>query len=200
MKRAIFAQYSGSEDRRGTRFRVFEADAAGVSQQGRSAFAPRPRSARGQLSVDEDFHSFSCVYMPITVLDIPANRFIEQFAKNMKKQANITQPAWSVYVKTGSAKQYGPEDPDWYYMRAAAILRRLYTQGTAGITDICHYFCSAKDGTVVPRHFRNASSGVISSILKQLEKQGLIEKEEGKGRKLTDKGRKTLDQFASQLK
>ncbi|CAL5990672.1 Ribosomal_protein S19 [Hexamita inflata] len=138
--------------------------------------------------------------MPITVCDIPANKFIEQYAQQLKREGKIAQPAWSVFVKTGRAQQYSPENADWFYVRSAAIMRRLYCQGTNGMTDLRRMFGMAKDGTVVPRKFKLAGGAIITQICKQLKQQGLVEIVAGEGRKLTDKGKKALDAFASQLK
>jgi len=36
-------------------------------------------------------------------------------------------------VKTGTLKELGPYDPDWYYTRAAAVARKVYLQPGLGV-------------------------------------------------------------------
>ena len=109
-------------------------------------------------------------------------------------------PAKFVYCKTGVSRQYAPENPDWYYIRAAAVLRRLYSQGTQGMTDLRRMFGSAADGSCIPNHFKLSSGSIMMTIAHQLQAQGFVEIAAGEGRKITEKGKKVLDQFASQLK
>ena len=36
-------------------------------------------------------------------------------------------------MKTGTHKELAPYDPDWYYIRAAAIARKIYLQPGLGV-------------------------------------------------------------------
>lgn len=36
-------------------------------------------------------------------------------------------------MKTGTLKELGPYDPDWYYTRAAAVARKVYLQPGLGV-------------------------------------------------------------------
>lgn len=53
-----------------------------------------------------------------TVKDVPAGEFIVALAAHFKKAAKIEVPDWADIVKTGTFKELGPQDPDWYYVRA----------------------------------------------------------------------------------
>lgn len=131
----------------------------------------------------------------VGVNDISANIFIEKLAAHLKSQGSIQQPNWSTFVKTSVARQFSPENQDWYYIRSAAILRRLYCEGTQtgnGMGDLRRMFGGCKDGSVVPRHFKLASGQIITTIIKQAQKLGYVEKSEN-GRKLSEKGKKFLD-------
>lgn len=74
--------------------------------------------------------------MPRTVRDVPANQFIEAYAKHLKEKGQYKEPEWAIFVKTGIARQFSPENNDWFFFRGAAILRRLYCTGPLGHSDL----------------------------------------------------------------
>jgi ribosomal protein S19E (S16A) len=41
-------------------------------------------------------------------------------------------PEWADLVKLGINKELAPIDPDWYFVRAASIARRLYIRSPTG--------------------------------------------------------------------
>jgi len=49
----------------------------------------------------------------------------------------IEVPSWVDIVKTGPYKDLAPYDPDWYYVRAAAIARQVYIKGGRGVNGFC---------------------------------------------------------------
>ena len=52
------------------------------------------------------------------------------------RSGKLKIPEWSDLVKTGTHKELAPIDPDWYYIRCAAVLRRVYMRGNIGIKGI----------------------------------------------------------------
>jgi hypothetical protein len=68
-----------------------------------------------------------------TVKDVPAQQFIAALAAHFKKSSKLELPAWHDLVKTGTFKELCPNDPDWYYVRAAAVARRVYLRGGTGV-------------------------------------------------------------------
>ena len=68
-----------------------------------------------------------------TVYDIAANELIEETAAKMREDEVLLVPEWARFVKTGSDRQRKPEDPDWWFMRSASILRRIYMEGPVGV-------------------------------------------------------------------
>ena len=58
-----------------------------------------------------------------TVFDIPANDLINKVAEELRNVSEIQAPEWAEFVKTGVHKQMPPENPDWWYIRSAAVLR-----------------------------------------------------------------------------
>ncbi len=57
----------------------------------------------------------------ITVRDVPAVLFIEALAKQLKSSGKIEQPAWHDLVKTSSARELPPQNPDWFYVRCGNL-------------------------------------------------------------------------------
>ena len=42
-------------------------------------------------------------------------------------------PEWVELVKTSKAKEQGPYDPDWFYVRCAAVARHIYKRPCVGV-------------------------------------------------------------------
>ncbi len=71
-----------------------------------------------------------------TVFDIPAELLIRKVAEDLKDIDVIQAPSWAEFVKTGAHKQMPPENTDWWHLRAAAVLRRVYVDGPVGVERI----------------------------------------------------------------
>ena len=133
-----------------------------------------------------------------TIHDVNTNELIEKAAEVLKKSENINLPEWAMFVKTGVSKERPPEDPDWWYQRSAAILRKIYLLGPIGVNKLRTKFGSKKDRGSKPERFYKASGKIIRLILQQLEKEGLIKYDEKgvhKGRVITPKGKSFLDKM-----
>lgn len=116
-------------------------------------------------------------------------------AEALKKIPEFQQPEWSFYVKTGCSKQRPPENDDFWYKRAASILRYLYIKGVIGVQKLRKIYGSKKKRGVRPDKFKKSSGKIIRTILQQAEKAGFVEKVSKfqHGRRLTKKGRDFLD-------
>jgi len=119
----------------------------------------------------------------------------ELLAEALKKISEFEQPEWSFYVKTSSAKERPPENDDFWFKRAASILRQLYFKGVIGVNKLRTRYGAKKDRGGRPSKFRKASGKIIRVILQQAESAGFVEKVDHLqfGRKLTEKGRDFLD-------
>jgi len=137
-----------------------------------------------------------------TVKDIPAQEFIAALAAYFKNSNKIELPEWHDLVKTSVAKEMGPLNPDWYYVRAASLARKVYLRGGMGVGAFTRIYGSRQRRLTYGRfHFRRASKGIIRHILIQLAEQGYIDrKKDKKGRWITSEGRKMLDTVAGQVK
>jgi small subunit ribosomal protein S19e len=90
-----------------------------------------------------------------------------------------------------------PFDPDWYFVRAASIARKIYLNGGIGVGALAHWYGKVNKGKKTkPAHHATASRGLIRHILIQLERIGVVESLEDGGRKVTKEGQKDLDTIA----
>ena len=69
----------------------------------------------------------------VTVKDVASHDFVIAYAAHLKRIGKIEVPKWADLVKTGTTRELAPYDPDWYYIRAAAIARRVYLRGGIGV-------------------------------------------------------------------
>ena len=76
----------------------------------------------------------------ITVRDIPAEAFINAFAEHLKKSQKVMPLENGHYVKTGSSREIAPNNEDWFYIRCAALARRLYLKPCVGVKTLQHIF------------------------------------------------------------
>jgi len=116
-------------------------------------------------------------------------------AQELKKMKGIEAPEWSNFVKTGNHKQRPPENPDWWYVRAASILRNIYTHGPVGVSRMRMRYGGRKNRGRKPEKFVRASGNIIRKITQQLRNSDLIKLSNGdkKGNIITSKGQSMLD-------
>ena len=133
-----------------------------------------------------------------TVFDVPADLLIEKVAEEFKNNEKINSPAWSNFVKTGVHKERKPENADWWYVRTASIIRRVYMDGPVGVMSLRTFYGGKKDRGVRPEKFMKGSGSIIRTALHQLEDAGYVEKVEG-GRVVTPQGRSFLDKISGEI-
>ncbi|MFA6461555.1 MAG: 30S ribosomal protein S19e [Candidatus Woesearchaeota archaeon] len=136
------------------------------------------------------------------ILEVDANDLISKVADELKKQKLVQPLEWSNFVKTGHHKQRHPENPDWWYYRAASLLRSVAKLGPVGTEKLRTKYGGLKNRGHKPEHFYKASGSIIRKILQQLEKSQLIKQAvvaNHKGRVLTPQGVSLIDKFAVQL-
>ncbi len=137
----------------------------------------------------------------VTALEVPADKLIEKVAAYLKNNVpQVKPPEWAYYVKTGAHKEKPPTDPDWWYCRAASILRKLYKASEPiGIETFRTIYGGRKNYGSAPEHFVKGSGSIIRKILQQLEAANLVRKVRGRGRILTPQGRALLDRIAFEV-
>jgi small subunit ribosomal protein S19e len=53
----------------------------------------------------------------VTVKDVSSHDFVKAYAAYLKRTGKLDVPKWVDVVKTGTAKELAPIDPDWFYVR-----------------------------------------------------------------------------------
>jgi small subunit ribosomal protein S19e len=134
-----------------------------------------------------------------TVYDVPADHIIRRVAEELKKRKEITPPAWAAFAKTGVHKEMPPEDPDWWFTRAAAVLRRVYVDGPLGVERMRSFYGGNKNRGSRPNAFRKGSGSVLRKSLQQLEAAGLIIHDKT-GRRVSPAGMSFLDNLSQEVK
>ena len=132
------------------------------------------------------------------ILTVNPHILIEKAANELKKQKLVEPVEWSQFVKTSPHKERLPESQDWWYIRAASILRTVARLGPIGTQKLRTKYGGKKDRGHKPERFVQASGSIIRTILQQLEKSGLVKQTEKgvhKGRVLTPKGVSFLDKL-----
>ncbi|MEM7813486.1 MAG: 30S ribosomal protein S19e [Candidatus Aenigmatarchaeota archaeon] len=136
----------------------------------------------------------------VTVRDVDQSALVKRAAQDLKKK--ISMPDWARFVKTGVQKERPPEQDDWWYVRAASVLRNVYLHGPVGVERLRTVYGGKKSLGHQPTHFRKASGKVIRVILQDLERAKLIESvsKPRRGRKITREGQRFLDNIAKEIK
>lgn len=135
-----------------------------------------------------------------TVNDVQARTLIEEIAKDLKDNKKVKAPEFASYVKTGSHKERAPARDDWWYIRMASILRKVYIEGHVTVNALRNYYGGKKSRGVRPPIFRQAGGKIIRSAMQDLEKLGFIKiSENKKGRVITPTGQKYVDKLASKV-
>ena len=125
--------------------------------------------------------------------DVPADELIAKTAESLKK--DIKPPEWSMFVKTGHTRERPPTNPDWWYVRAASMLRKIALIGPIGTEKLRTHYGGRKNLGHAPEHAYKGSGSVIREVLQQLDAAGLtkqVEKGNHRGRVVTPKGQALL--------
>ncbi|MDG6914373.1 MAG: 30S ribosomal protein S19e [Nitrososphaerota archaeon] len=134
----------------------------------------------------------------VKVYDVPADRLIEELAQHLRRVPEIEPPTWASFVKTGSHADRPPQRQDWWYVRAASIMRKVYMRGPVGIEKLESAYGGSKQLAYFPKHHRDAGSSSIRNLLKGLEKAELVSKQQS-GRVLTPKGVALMDKVSKEI-
>ena len=136
-----------------------------------------------------------------TAYDVPTDVLIGKLSGYIKENIKeVTPPEWATYVKTGSHVERVPQVPDWWYVRTASLLRKLYMDGPVGVQRLRKEYGGRKRKGDAPAHHKKAGGSIIRTSLQQLEKAGLVDKVEKSGRVVSKKGRSLLDAMSTQIK
>lgn len=133
-----------------------------------------------------------------TVYEVPTDKLIAKTAEDLKTNIKLKRPDWTEFVKTGTHRERQPDNPDWWYSRAASILRKVYINGPVGVQRLRTVYGGRKHRGVKPEEFRRAGGKILRIILKEFDNLGFTEKS-GNGRIITKKGQSYLDKISSEI-
>ncbi|CAB3247190.1 unnamed protein product [Arctia plantaginis] len=136
----------------------------------------------------------------VTLKDVEQDKVVKTVAAHLKKTGKIKVPEHMDLVKTGRFKELAPYDPDWFFVRCAAILRHIYIRSPVGVKTVTKIFGGRKRNGVTPSHFCRSSGSIARKALQALESLKLVEQMQDGGRILTVQGRRDLDRIAAQVR
>jgi small subunit ribosomal protein S19e len=135
-----------------------------------------------------------------SVHDVNAQDLILKTAEKLEKMPELKPPEWAKFVKTGMHKERVPVQSNWWWIRAASMLRKIYLNQRMGVSKFRKIYGGRKNRGHKPEHKYKASGAIIRKILQQLEAAGFVKTEKGKGRSITPQGQSFLDGIAKSMK
>lgn len=136
----------------------------------------------------------------VTVYDVPAEKLILKVSEKLKENDKIVPPDWAEFAKTGIQAERAPVQSDWWYTRAASIMRKLYVKGPMGTSKLAGEYGGFTDRGSKPNRAVKGSRNIVRKCLIQLQDAGLLEEAKDKqGRKISPAGQKLLDNAAKEV-
>jgi small subunit ribosomal protein S19e len=133
-----------------------------------------------------------------TLYDVSDSKLIELTATKLKSDERFAPPEWAAWVKTGVHKEHPPQNDDWWYVRCAALLRRIAIDGPVGTQRLRSVYGGKTDNSSRPERFVKGSGSIIRKAMQQLENAGLV-RTTPRGREISSEGRSFLDNSAYEL-
>ncbi|HNX47619.1 MAG TPA: 30S ribosomal protein S19e [Methanomassiliicoccales archaeon] len=135
----------------------------------------------------------------VTVYDAPSDKLIANVAQKLKDSGSVSPPEWAEFAKTGVHTEKAPIQVDWWYTRAASVLRKVYIKGPIGTSKLAAEYGGFNDRGSRPNRAVKGSRSIIRKSLMQLESAGLVVRNKNNGRVVTPKGQALLDNAAKEV-
>ncbi len=129
---------------------------------------------------------------------INSSYMVGALAQRLKSFETITPPSWAGFAKTAVFKQSLPQDPNWWYNRAASVLIKLSKNPALGTNKLSKEYGGRAISTSKPHHAVKSSRKIIRTIVDQLEESNII-KTEGSNKLITADGEKLLNEVGKQV-
>ncbi len=81
----------------------------------------------------------------------------------------------------------------------ASVARHIYLRSGVGVGALKKNYGGRKNRGFRPHHHSDASGSVLRKVMQSLEKIKVLEKDEVKGRRISQDGQKDLDRIAAQI-
>tara|TARA_Y100000034_G_scaffold126688_1_gene178282 strand:+ start:403 stop:831 length:429 start_codon:yes stop_codon:yes gene_type:complete len=133
-----------------------------------------------------------------SITEVNPEKAIDSLAQELKKIKEIAPPEWAKFVKTGNHRERPPQNPDWWHIRAASVLKNVYKNGPVGVSKMRSRYGGRKNRGRKPERFTKSSGNILRKILQQLERANLVNQSKtlSKGRIISAKGQSLLDKTA----
>ncbi len=131
-----------------------------------------------------------------TIRDVAANKWIRAMAQHLKQEGKLFVPNCTEIVKQSHGNDRAPQNPDWFYYRCAAVLRRIYVRPGTGYGGLSKAFAIKKNNGSNREHTVRAARGMLHWACRSLEGLKLIAKGKSSGRVITKEGKKRADTVA----
>ena len=64
---------------------------------------------------------------------LSSHEVVTSYGAHLKRSGKIGLPHWTDLVNTTTFKELTPYDPDWYYVRATLMVRKIYLRKGIGV-------------------------------------------------------------------
>ena len=81
----------------------------------------------------------------VTVYDVDGRELVNKAAQAFEEEKKLQPPEWSKFVKSGVCAERLPEQENWWFLRGAAILRKVYIKGPIGVRELRKQFGKKKN-------------------------------------------------------
>ncbi len=134
----------------------------------------------------------------VDVKKVPVDLLLKELSRKLSEDMGISKPDWTQYLKAGVHREKSWDDDNWYYIRLASILRKLYLRGRIGISRLSSEYGGPVDSGSKRYHPSRGSRFIIRDMFHTLENLGLVAKQK-EGRGLTAAGQKLLNEVAKEI-
>lgn len=138
----------------------------------------------------------------VSTYDVAPAKLLALVAEELKAVAEIKPPAWAKFCKTASFKERPPVNKDWWYLRAASILRKVSRLGPIGTFKLRTVYGGKGGSSMAEERSEKAAGNHLRKMLQQLEAAGYLKKAQKKihkGRIIASKGVSLLDRCSAKL-
>ncbi len=129
------------------------------------------------------------------VYETKASTVIDAAAEKLK--GKVKKPAYVDFVKSSAGRERAPISPDFWYVRCASILRKVYLNGPVGVSRLRTWYGNKKEHVIHRKHFMKAGGSIIRDALMELEKLNYVKTTKA-GRIITPQGKSFLDKVCNE--
>src|SRR2546428_11581046 len=120
-----------------------------------------------------------------TAYDVPPVLLIERLKEKLQSEGKIKPPEWASFARTGVHMEKAPVQPDCWYRRVAAVLRKVYLHGPVGTSRLAAEFGGRGDDGSAAFHPLYGSRCLACEALQILFMHGLVTATPMKGGSIT---------------